>query len=66
MRTPGRRSAGKQLRGQARGSAGRSGSAPAAEHPPSARALQQALIQTVLGFLQNSPKFLTEEKNPPK
>ena len=30
--------AGKQLRGQARGSAGRGGSAPTAEHPP-ARAL---------------------------
>ena len=56
MRTPGRRPASKQLRGQARGGAGRSSSAPAAVHPPCSSTVASH-IPFILLFCKIRPKF---------
>jgi len=56
MRTSERGPASKQLRSQARGGDGCSGSAPAAEHPPLLEHCSE-LYPTNSVVLQNSPKF---------
>jgi hypothetical protein len=53
--------AAKQLRGQARGGTGRSGSAPAAEHPPCSSTVASS-NQPVLWFCKIRPKVELEPK----
>ena len=61
MRTLGRRLAGKQLRGQARGGAGRSSSAPAAKHPPLLEHCSEP-YPNILLFCKIRPKVELEPK----